>query len=335
MIKLVRITNYVGETLELILTQPELSGIYIKSIEGLGPAKSDINTTELATIDGSFYNSSRTEERNIVLNLGFMLIPGVTDTIEDARHLTYRFFPNKKELKFYIETDYRKLEIYGYVENNEPDIFSNAEDCQISIICPNPNFILSDKVDTISFFGANPLFEFPFECNTTIEDEMLNNLYFQDGIKATPLQYHFLVHSIHTDLIEFGSIDKNKERTINYEGTVETGVEIHIRATGDVGDITLYSIFDRGIMKIYQDKIAEISGYKMSTGDELIISTVVGNKFAYLLRGGVYRNVLNAVDKDSNWFLIHKGENTFAFSTTEGLKNLEVTIVNQVLYEGV
>lgn len=335
MIKLVRITNYVGETLELVLTNPEWSGIYITEIEGLGPSESNINTTELASIDGSFFNSARSEERNIVMHLGFMIVPGLVDTIEDARHLTYRYFPNKQKLTFYIETDYRKLEIDGYVETNEPDIFSKEETAEISIICPNPAFRLSDKIQQTNFFGANPLFEFPFECNTTIEDEMIQNLYFQTGKEAIPLDYHFLVHSIKTDLIEFGSIDTNLERHIEYAGTVETGVEFHIKAIGEVGDITLYSIFDRGIMKIYQNKIAEISGQAMNTGDELIISTEVGNKFAYLLRNGVYRNILNAIDINSDWFVLHKGDNAFAFATTVGLSNLQVSIVNKVLYEGV
>ena len=48
-----------NEYQEIILTQPELSGIIVKSIDGLGPAGATINMMELATIDGAIDNSSK------------------------------------------------------------------------------------------------------------------------------------------------------------------------------------------------------------------------------------------------------------------------------------
>ena len=120
MIKAITVTTPKGESLKLTLANPEESGLIVKSIEGLGPSKANINTTELATMDGSVYSSARTTERNIVLTLAMMFAP----TIEDSRQKTYHFFPVKGKVKLVIETDNRQVQTEGYVESNEPDIFS-------------------------------------------------------------------------------------------------------------------------------------------------------------------------------------------------------------------
>ena len=168
MIKSVEITNHLGESIEFELTNPYKTGIYVSSITGLGPGKANINTTDLANDDGSIYNSARAEERNIVMKLGFLQVPGITDTIEDARQLTYKYFPKKKPLVFHIITDNRDLQTFGYVESNEPDIFSKNETTQISIICPDPLFYLATNggMNVTSFNGIDFEFEFPFENNT-------------------------------------------------------------------------------------------------------------------------------------------------------------------------
>ena len=127
MIKEITVINHLGDVLTLELANPYKTGIYVKSISGIGPGKANINTTDLASDDGSIFNSARSMERNIVMTLGFLLVPGVTSTIEDARQLTYKYFPKKKPLTFYILTDNREIYANGYVESNEPDIFSKVD----------------------------------------------------------------------------------------------------------------------------------------------------------------------------------------------------------------
>lgn len=172
MIKSVEITNHLGESIEFELANPYKTGIYVSSITGLGPGKAVINTTDLANDDGSIYNSARAEERNIVMTLGFMQVPGVTNTIEDARQITYKYFPKKKPLVFRIITDNRDLQTFGYVESNEPNIFNKNETTQISIICPDPLFYSATEggVNVTSFNGIDFEFEFPFENSTISED---------------------------------------------------------------------------------------------------------------------------------------------------------------------
>ena len=60
-----------------------------------------------------------------------------------------------------FETDNRMCETTGWVESNEPTIFSREEGCQISVICPDPYFYSLSKDSTI-FSGIEPALEFPF-----------------------------------------------------------------------------------------------------------------------------------------------------------------------------
>ena len=148
MIKAVTVTNNLGESLRMELTNPSSSGLIIREIEGLGPVKATINFTESANIDGAYENSARLETRNIVLSLQFLPKP----TIEDTRQMTYKYFPVKRNVRLHVETDNRSCYVDGRVESNEPDIFSKEEGCQISILCADPHFYaLAERRRCLSF----------------------------------------------------------------------------------------------------------------------------------------------------------------------------------------
>lgn len=302
MIKSVTITNYLGESVKIDLADGDPKhGMIIKSITGLGPPRANVNMTDLATLDGSLFNSARVEKRNIVISMFFSFAP----TIEDSRQRTYKYFPIKKPLKFLIETDNRIVETVGVVETNEPDIFSKDETNQISILCDDPYFYSNTKNVTV-FFGIEPLFEFEFE-NDSLEEPLL----------------------------EFGSIENETEKTIYYDGDSEIGITINMHAIGEVGNITIYNTGTREVMKINAGAIEEITGYGIIEGDDIIITTIRGNKKIGLLRNGKYTNILNALSKDSDWFQLTKGENVFAYAAESGSENLQFRIENQIIYEGV
>ena len=130
MLRSITVTNFLGESLFLDLFNPYDTGLIITSITGIGPAKANVNTTELAVSDGSIYNSARVTQRNIVFNFNLVEDP-VTNLVEDVRQRTYKYFPLKKLLTLTFETDNRVAEIQGYVETNEPDIFQQEETAQI------------------------------------------------------------------------------------------------------------------------------------------------------------------------------------------------------------
>ena len=161
MIKSVIVTNHLGESLEMVLANPWDTGFAITSIKGLGPSKANINVTDIATSDGAIYNSARQNKRNIVFKIQFV----GTELIETLRQKTYKYFPIKKKVALRFVTDNRDVEIIGYVESNEPDIFRSDEFCQISIICPDPNFYSAgdDGESSIDFNTFSSLFEFPWD----------------------------------------------------------------------------------------------------------------------------------------------------------------------------
>ena len=304
MIKSVTITNHLGESIKLDLFNPEESGFIIKNIEGLGPVKANINFKELATNDGSIDNSARLSSRNIVMSLQFMESP----TIEETRLKSYKYFPIKRNIKFLIETDSRICETIGRVETNVPTIFSNAEGCQISILCPNPYFYSAGENGTNQtiFYGTEPLFEFPFSNESLTED-----------------------------LIEFGSIENRTEGTIYYDGDAEIGITIQIHAVGEAEGLVIYNTKTREIMRINDDKLKSLMGSGIQAGDEITITTSRGEKGIYMLRSGVTTNILNSLEKPIKWFQLSKGDNTFAYTASAGLTNLQFRIENKVIYEGV
>lgn len=304
MIKSVTITNHLGESIKLDLFNPEESGFIIKNIEGLGPVKANINFKELATNDGSIDNSARLSSRNIVMSLQFMEIP----TIEETRLKSYKYFPIKRNIKFLIETDSRICETIGRVETNVPTIFSNAEGCQISILCSNPYFYSAGENGTNQtiFYGTDPLFEFPFSNESLTED-----------------------------LIEFGSIENRTEGTIYYDGDAEIGITIQIHAVGEAEGLVIYNTKTREIMRINDDKLKSLMGSGIQAGDEITITTSRGEKGIYMLRSGITTNILNSLEKPIKWFQLSKGDNTFAYTASAGLTNLQFRIENKVIYEGV
>ena len=304
MIKSVTITNHLDESIKLDLFNPEESGFIIKNIEGLGPVKANINFKELATNDGSIDNSARLSSRNIVMSLQFMESP----TIEETRLKSYKYFPIKRNIKFLIETDSRICETIGRVETNVPTIFSNAEGCQISILCPNPYFYSAGENGTNQtiFYGTEPLFEFPFSNESLTED-----------------------------LIEFGSIENRTEGTIYYDGDAEIGITIQIHAVGEAEGLVIYNTKTREIMRINDDKLKSLMGSGIQAGDEITITTSRGEKGIYMLRSGVTTNILNSLEKPIKWFQLSKGDNTFAYTASAGLTNLQFRIENKVIYEGV
>lgn len=141
--------NYLEESLELELTKPNLTGIYVKEVTGLGYASSVIPLTELALSDIDYYNHSLFESRNVVFTFGF--VTGVD--VEEKRQILYKFFPSKVEIKISIVTDKKEVYLLGYVETFEPSIFNKGETVQVSLICPNPYFIGKDML-RVEFKGT-------------------------------------------------------------------------------------------------------------------------------------------------------------------------------------
>lgn len=304
MIHSVTVTNPSGESLVLDLANPELSGLAVVGITGLGPGTANVNMSEISTADGGIFNSARRSFRVITIQLSYLW----HNTVEEARLLTYRFFPLKKEVTLLIETDSRKAEISGIVETNDPAIFSKSEGSDITIKCGDPYFrSAGDNAITVTtFYGIEPLFEFPFSNEHPTEPQML-----------------------------MGNITQRTEAVIPYMGDADTGLTIIIYAIGEVSNITIYNLDTRESMRLDDDKLIAMTGSRIHQGDEVTIRTDTGHKGVTLLRDGHRYNILNCLGPHPAWFKVTKGDNRFAYTVDSGLLNMQFRMENNILYDGV
>lgn len=397
MIKSLKIENPQGESILCEFAKPWDTGFLLTEIEGMGPVKSTIQTTDISSGNGSRYNSARIDERDITVHIMFYETDEFV-SIEELRHKTYQYFPCKQKVKLIMTTDERVLWIEGYVEDNDPDIWSKREDTKISIVCPDPFF--RDLTDTkLIFNGVEPLFEFPFHSDFYEEYTSLFSFEFESGEDTYQLlasddsvidydskksQLKALTNDVYVDFhqlkdrtgtvvmklveagssiefgnwndpddyhfLEFGSINRYTTISMNYTGDEPTGVTLHFHALGnDLTDIRFYNETYRQIFKIDTDQIELImrmatatedddpeTFYGFQTGDDIIINTDEGYKSAYLLRGGVYYNILNAVAAlDNDWITIYKGRNRLTYTTAGTMENLEFTLSYNNKYWGI
>lgn len=195
-----RIENTKGDILRLSQNEGNYQVI---GVEGLTPPESEIYTAEIAGLDGSKYKSSRLEMRNIVVTVK------INGDIEANRLALYKVFKIKQYCKIYYTTESRAVYAEGYVETMESDFFSNAQQMQISIVCPFPYFkSASEIVNDISKRTA--LFEFPF--------------------------------SIDEYGIEFSTLDENRIASVIYSGDVESGCTFKLVAEGTIVNPSILNV---------------------------------------------------------------------------------------------
>ena len=117
--------------------------IQIRKIDGLGPVVATVNTSQYGSVDGEFYNGSSTGKRNIVITVGLNPDWG-SQSYEVLRQMLYTYFMPKNQVKLrFTSTHMATVEITGYVESFEPNLFEKDPEYQISIICPKSEFVAS------------------------------------------------------------------------------------------------------------------------------------------------------------------------------------------------
>lgn len=303
MINSITVTKPNGEYLTIELRNPEQSGFFVRGIDGLGPPKAVINSGDSIYGDGGYYNSTRYSQRNVVLSLGFYETK--TETIEQLRNKTYVYFPAKTQLTFTVVTDTKTAIFYGYVETNEPNIFSREEGTQISILCPDP-FMYSEAYTQTIFSGLLGGFEFPWENPSTSQS-----------------------------LIQFSSIQISTQGNVFYSGDISTGVVIIIKFIGAVTDPVIYNVSTGESMPISSTRVTAITGSNFVANDVVVISTSRGSKFITLIRNGLQHNILSALGAFPDWFTINTGDNVFTYTAGAGVANMQFEIDYRLVYGGI
>lgn len=346
MINALTFTNRFGRSLRCVLRAPERSGFAITSIDGLGPGRANVNLHSIVTGDGGFFGSARFDARNIVINFRFIdaIINDRYTSIEEIRHWSYEFFAPKTQLQIFVETDERTLVIRGYVESNEPDIFSPEESADISILCPGYYFkMVSADQDSqhVSVYGEG-LFEFPFSNESTRDN-----------------------------LIEFGAMDSTSDYTLNYGGDAETGFTLTITFFGDTVQEIVLAIKARGNtgltnlgfldgetpsalldwddfpdtdpyislnLSTVANKLATryTQGSIYASGNRIIIGSETGNKFAYFIGADNQRyNILDCFEH-LEWLKLYPGYNYIRVTPDDdAVGKFSVSVDFEALYAGV
>ena len=114
------------------------------SVTGITPPGADVSLSNLATKDGSVFNSSRLNNRNVVLTI----LPIVK--VEQARLDLYRVFKTKQWVRLYLTSASRSVYVDGWVETMDGDLYENSQRIQISILCPDPYLKALEPV-TVNF----------------------------------------------------------------------------------------------------------------------------------------------------------------------------------------
>ena len=133
--------------------------LQIRNITGLGPVKANINTEPFGSIDGESLTGTSVPARNIVITIGLNPDWNIW-SVEALRRLVNLYFMPKKAVRLvFFSDDIAPVEITGWVESNEPNIFSKDNEIDVSIICPDPYFSALDPtiVTGITSDGSDPL----------------------------------------------------------------------------------------------------------------------------------------------------------------------------------
>lgn len=314
------VTNHTGKSMMCELANPWKEGLAVASIDGLGPGQATINVADISSKDGGLFNSARKGTRNIVFSLIFVDHDRLS--IEDLRRKCYTYFPLKKNIKIKITTSdgksYKDFFIDGYVESNDPSIFSSREGATISVICPQPYFYKSTSQEQRFSISSNPDFVFAFskipEDNTEllmgdIVSYVVSNVYYEgDADTGITLDITFRTNVDH---------DPENPQTIRIDNSLTNTANI-------------FSL--EKIKNIVSEFIENFSG--IVAGDRIVLSTIVGEKSLTYIHDGVSYNVLGAMEPAGEWVTLTSGSNYLVIDKDA---NLEITasVKNKIYYYGV
>lgn len=289
-------------SIELELLKPDKSGYLLSDITGIDPGSAYINTTALANIDGSRYNSSRVDERNIVASFYLLEQPEV----EDTRHKMYKYIALKDKVTLKIKTkDYTSM-IDGYVESIEVPIFEEHEAMQISFICPNPYF-RRDKPEVVWLRGTQPLFHFPFSNESLTEPKLI-----------------------------FGEIDPGDGvKNLVFSGEYSLGVTFHVRKFKGADTLNIYNLDTNEKFSVDIKKMIEAVGEDPYGDDEIVYCSVAGQKKISIMKGLVPVNIIRFTNRDLAWFKLKRGDNIFYCETEPRVQGLECWAEYNSYYLGV
>jgi len=106
-----------------------------------------------------------------------------------------------------------------------------------------------------------------------------------------------------TDTVSGSTVSTSATFDITYDGTVETGILFTLNVDRTLGEFTIYCTGPDGVVTSLDFQASLVAG------DVVKISTVSGNKYATLTRGGTDSSILYAVSPQASWIELDQGVN--------------------------
>lgn len=273
-----KIENIKNTILELTQNEDKYQ---VLSVKGLNPPNAQINRSTVAGLDGSKFNSSKLEERNIVITLK------LNGDIETNRINLYNYFNTKQWCKIYYKNESRDVYIEGYVETCECDLFTNNEIMQISIICPNPYFKgMEEIVDDISKSIA--AFEFPFAIDSTgiefsrIDNSKITNVYNNSESETGVIIVIDVLNNC--DKIQIKNVSTGETFTLNYNFLEDDKITIDTNK----GSKSISLLRNAQTINLFSGLTSDSTFFQLSIGD---------NYFSYLVDNGTNDDAIHIVFK--------------------------------------
>lgn len=119
------------------------------------------------------------------------------------------------------------------------------------------------------------------------------------------------------------STSTTTETTINYDGTVDTGVLFQLNVNRTMTGVTLYHRDPAGTLRSLDLQMALVNG------DIVKVSTVSGSKYARKTTSGSETSALYAVSPQSYWMKLQPGTNTFRVYATGAAVPYTLTYFNR------
>lgn len=246
-----KIENPRGDS--ITLTDNE-TNYQVIGIEGLNPTPAQINTTNIANLDGALFNSAKLETKNIVLMIR------INGNVEANRQRLYLFMRTKELCTIYFKNENRDVYIQGYVETFEVNPFENGQTAQVSILCPSAFFTGMEELTT--------------------------------DISNTLKRFYFPFAIDYDDPIPISEYEEGKITNVYNASESETGVKINIDIREDISSVQIQNIQTGEYMLLnyafLEDDKVYINTIKGQKSVYLVRSGVTSNLFTAVARTSTF-----------------------------------------------
>jgi hypothetical protein len=231
-----------------VLTLPiyDPTNFAVIDVQGLDPVKANIVTSNFSQMDGTQYQASRREMRNIIFKIRILSTPGGLD-VQDLRKQLYGYLLPKSNIKIgFTQNNDSLVFIDGQVESFDAPMFVKEPEATISVLCFDPDFYsetefthnglsvaTSSVTNTTLTYNGNidSGFLFTITANASTNSFTIQNTE-SNGTVRTMLFSNLTGLLISGDVIKVSTVPGNKYVTRTRNGT-ETSILWALDRTSD------------------------------------------------------------------------------------------------------